>query len=165
MSEQQLLIMHLGSVSISLLVLWVTWKRIEVGRLLLVLLFLWASYINSKTALSSPMDYLDYAQYTWSNWYREFILGYFAAHTKPLVLMIAGGQFIIAVLLSTKNLLVKIGAWGGIVFFLSIIPLGIASGFPTTLILAVAAYRITRQSFPHHLIQVIGNWVSPPQKS
>ena len=159
MGEQQILVMHLGSIAVSIVVLWVTWKRIEIGRLLLVLLFLWASYINSKTAIINPEDYLNYADYAWAGWYREFILGTFAANIKPLVLTIASGQFLIALLLSAKGIWVRLGAAGAILFFLAIAPLGVAAGFPTSLILAVAAYLIASHHFPQNLIGLMQKWL------
>ena len=159
MSEQQILVMYLGSITISLVVLWVTWKRIEIGRLLLVLLFLWASYVNSKTAITNPEDYLNYAAYAWSGWYRDFILGTFAANIKPMVLTIASGQFLIALFLSFRGIWVRAGAVGAIIFFLAIAPLGVASGFPTSIILAVAAYLIARHRFSKHLMGTIQSWL------
>lgn len=165
MSTYPIIFMLMGSVAISLLVLWATWKRIELGRLLLILLFLWASYVNAQTALTNPLDYLNYAQYAWSGWYREFILGYFATQVKLLVLIIAGGQLIIAILLCGRHAWVRVGALGAIIFFIAIMPLGIASGFPTTLILAFAAYLVALHHFPHPVFQVVQNWILSIKRS
>ncbi len=72
------------------------------------------------------------------NIYQNFIYGFFSEYTIPLVLLIALGQLGIAVFLAFGGPLLTVGVFGGIVFLLAITPLGFGSGFPCTLILALA---------------------------
>lgn len=154
MIEDLMTILHLLSVTISVLMLAVTFKWPNLGRFLFVLLFLWAAYINSKTAFTDPNDYLNYAQFAWLDFYRDFINGVFAQNTVIIVLSIAACQLIISVLLAARGEAVKWGSWGGIMFLLAIAPLGIGSGFPSTLIMAASVYLISRKSFKETLWQM-----------
>lgn len=119
----------------------------EIARLLYVLLFLWAGCWNTYLANAHPEDYLTYAPLAYSASYRDFILGYFASHVTAIVGAIAIGQLSIAVLVATRGRAVQVGLAGAIVFLLAIIPLGVGSGFPATLIMAVGALMLIRARF------------------
>lgn len=93
----------------------------RIARLLFALLFAWACWINSKTALNNPGDYLNYAPYAIPV-YRDFIEGWFAQHVTPMVLLIATGQGIIALAMLTKGWFFRGGCLGGIAFLLGISP-------------------------------------------
>ena len=123
----------------------------EIARLLYVLLFLWAGCWNMYLANAHPEDYLTYAPLAYSAWYRDFILGYFASHVTTIVGAIAIGQLSIAVLVSTRGRAVYVGLTGAIVFLLAIVPLGVGSGFPATLIMAAGAVILLRVRFPDPL--------------
>ena len=155
MADSLILVLLLASLTISILLLGVSFKWPTIGRFLFVLLFLWAAYINTKTAILVPEEYLDYASFAWLSIYRNFILGFFANHITTMVITIAFFQFLIAVLLFTKGPLVKWGGWMAIFFLVSIAPLGIGSGFPTTLILAAGIYLIIRKPVNHNLWEII----------
>jgi hypothetical protein len=74
--------------------------------------------------------YLEYADLTWSSWYRSFIKGWFADHIQLAVGLIATCQGLIAISMLLKGWLYKIGSVGAIIFLLSILPFGVGSGFP-----------------------------------
>jgi hypothetical protein len=60
----------------------IKWPRI--ARILFFLLFSWACWMNRTTSQQTPNDYLQYADLNFSNWYRDFINGWFSKHI-PLV--------------------------------------------------------------------------------
>ena len=129
------------------------WKNLT--RFLFVLIFLWASYLNISTVLEDPKDYLSYANYAWFRLYRDFINGYFADHSVPIIMVIAFYQLVIAILLTGKGTWAKWGGIMAIVFLILIAPLGIGSGFPSSLILAVAVYLVIRKPVVDNLKQVL----------
>ncbi|MGE0444387.1 MAG: M23 family metallopeptidase [Vicinamibacterales bacterium] len=130
---------QLGSILVSLLMLGASLRSATAGRLLFVALFAWAAQVNLRTALDAPGVYLDYAPLAALDVYRRFIGGFFAAHVTAIVSTIAAGQAIVAVLLLFRGRARAAGLAGAIVFLLAIVPLGTGSGFPATLIMAMAA--------------------------
>lgn len=130
---------------VAVLLLWACWKKPLWARVLFFLLFAWAAWLNSTTALTTPAMYTGYAQYAFSEWYRQFINGFFAAHTVPIVLTIAAGQAGIAIGMLAKGPLFRLGATGAIIFLLSIAPLGIGSAFPCTLVMAAGVWMLYRE--------------------
>lgn len=121
------------------------------GRLVFVLIFLYASYINTKTAILDPEDYLNYAAFAPFAFYKDFIYGFFSRHITEIVCFIAFCQLLIAVGFTTKEKMLVWSGWGAIIFLVSIAPLGAGSGFPSTLILALAVYMIIRKPVRKHL--------------
>ena len=116
----------------------------RVARILFFLLFAFASWINWKTALQSPQDYVrisDLALFV----YRPFITGWFSKHVLYVVGFIATAQCFIAVSLLFKGWMYRTAVIGAIVFLLAIMPLGIASAFPSTLIMAYAMGWLLKQ--------------------
>lgn len=124
------------------------------ARVFLAILFLWAAYINSRSAFISPEIYLDYARLTPVPFYREFILGYFSIHIIQMVLLVAIGEFFIFLGLLLNNGWVKAACIGGIIFGLAITPLGVGSAFPATLSMAIA-FLILLKKYEHDFIW---NW-------
>ncbi|MBK8968541.1 MAG: hypothetical protein R3D58_11595 [Saprospiraceae bacterium] len=135
-------IAHAISNLVALAMLWAAWTRPAWGRLLFFLLFSWAAWTNATTVLHTPDDYIGYAQYALFGWYEQFIYGFFAAHTQPIVLSIAAGQALIALSMWMKGSLFRIGAIGAMIFLLAIAPLGVGSAFPCTLIMAMAMWLL-----------------------
>ena len=125
--------------------------HVEIGRLLYFLLFLWAGCWNMYLANTNPEEYLTYAPLAYSAAYRNFILGYFASHVTAIVGAIAVGQLSIALLLAARGRAVQAGLVGAIVFLLAIVPLGVGSGFPATVIMAAGAAMLMRARFPDPL--------------
>lgn len=126
-----------------LLLIAIKWPRI--ARILFFLLFAWACWMNWTTALEKPQVYLDYADLTWSKFYYNFIHGWFADHIQQAVIGIAICQGLIALSMLLNKWIFKAGAAGAIIFLLAIIPFGVGSGFPATLIMAVAMIVILRK--------------------
>lgn len=129
------------------------WPRI--GRGLFVLLFAWASWTNWGTALNTPEAYLDYAQLTFLDLYREAINGWFSQHILLSVGIIASCQALIAASMLLKGWVFKAGAAGAIVFLVGIAPLGVGAAFPATLIMALAMGVLMNKSHTYL-------WATPP---
>jgi hypothetical protein len=123
---------------VALIMLFAAVRKPRFARLLFFLLFAWACWMNWTTASEKPQVYLNYADLTWSSWYYSFIHGWFASHIKAAVGFIAISQGLIAISMLMSGWLFRLGAIGAIVFLLAIVPFGVGSGFPTTLIMTVA---------------------------
>lgn len=131
-------------VAIFLLVASVKWPRI--ARVSFFILFAWASWINLKTSQESPQEYVNYASLTWSDWYRDFISGWFASHVKTFVGSIAICQGLIALAMLLKDRLFQFGCIGGGIFLIAILPLGVGAGFPCTATMAIALYILLKKN-------------------
>jgi hypothetical protein len=131
-------------VAILQLIAAIKWPRIS--RLSFFLLFAWASWINWTKSQYTPQFYLDYADLAWSGWYRNFINGWFAGHIQLAVGVIATCQALIAFSMLMKGWIYKIGGISAIIFLISILPLGVGSGFPCTAIMAVAIYILLKKN-------------------
>lgn len=121
----------------------IKWSRI--ARLSFFLLFAWASWTNWRESQQHPQFYLEYADLTWSNWYKDFIGGWFARHIQLAVGFIATCQGMIAASMLVKGWIFKSGAIGAIIFLISIIPFGVGSGFPCTAIMAIAIFILLKK--------------------
>jgi hypothetical protein len=130
-------------VAILQLIAAIKWPRI--ARLSFFLLFAWASATNLTESQRTPDFYLEYADLTWSGWYRNFIKSWFADHIQLAVGFVALCQGLIAVSMLLKGWIYKIGSVGAFVFLLSILPLGVGSGFPCTAIMAIAVIILLRK--------------------
>ncbi|MFI5129152.1 MAG: hypothetical protein ACHQFX_04145 [Chitinophagales bacterium] len=116
-----------------------------IARISFFLLFAWASWTNWTESQQTPQFYLDYADLTWSSWYRYFINGWFAEHVQLAVGFIATCQGLIAISMLLKGWIYKIGGIGAILFLVSILPFGVGSGFPCTAIMAIAIYILLKK--------------------
>ncbi|MEO7982436.1 MAG: hypothetical protein ABI688_00010 [Bacteroidota bacterium] len=123
---------------LALIFLFTAFKYPRISRILFFLLFGWACWMNWTTSQRSPNDYLQYADLNLSSWYRDFINGWFSRHIPPVVGIIATCQGMIAMSMLLKGTIFKIGCSGGIIFLTSIAPFGVGSGFPCTIIFAIA---------------------------
>jgi len=130
--------------SIAILFLIAAIRKPKLSRLLFVLLFIWASWVNYTISQNNPSDYLNYASFTPFSLYRNFINGWFKSHVTSMVTIIAIGQGLIALGFLLKGWFVRLACAGAIVFFLAITPLGIGSGFPATIITTVAVCFILK---------------------
>lgn len=132
---------YMISNAVALLLLFLSWKRIPWARYLYALMFLAASWVNTRMALNNPMDYTNYAQWAWGP-YREFIQDPFLMWIQPMVLAIAFGQFLIGLgFLSSKRWL-KLACVGAIIFFVAIIPLGLGSAFPFSIFAGLGCFLL-----------------------
>jgi hypothetical protein len=139
-----------NAVSVGLLVIAIIRPRLAPG--LFVFLFLAAGLFNTYTALTEPEVYWDYEGMAVLELYKKFIAGFFSQHTKAIVLLIALGQLCIAALLFCGRNLRRLGVIGGCNFFVAIVPLGIGSAFPCTLLMAAGLvlmeYRLSKACVP-----------------
>ncbi|HEX5214036.1 MAG TPA: hypothetical protein VFV98_01165 [Vicinamibacterales bacterium] len=158
MTSTEMFYAQLISIAVALTMVLVSWRSRLAGRLFFVLLFSWAAFVNTRLALTDPIVYLGYASLAWSEWYRAFIRGFFAAHITGIVVAIAIGQAAIALLVATTGRAVSVGLWGAIVFLLAIAPLGVGAGFPTTLIMAWAAGLLLASTYRRSVPSEIGSW-------
>lgn len=124
------------------MVLAIKWPRI--ARLSFFILFAWACWTNWTESRQNPEVYLNYANFAWIDWYRDFITGWFAQHVQLAILIIAACQGMIAFSMLLKGFIFRIGATGAIIFLLAISPLGIGAGFPCTVIMAIAIYFLLK---------------------
>jgi hypothetical protein len=120
-----------NAVAVTILCLAFVWPRIV--KWVWVAVFIWAAAVNTLTARSTPWEYLAYGGLTPSDLYRQFIEGWFSQHIVPVVLSIAVGQLIIAMLLTYADQARRLGVVGGTIFLIAIAPLGVGSGFPFSL--------------------------------
>jgi len=121
----------------------VKWPRI--ARLSFFLLFAWACWMNWTTSQQTPDAYIDYANLTWSSWYGNFIHGWFADHIQLAVGCIASCQGLIALAMLLKGWPFKTGGIAAIIFLLCIVPFGVGSGFPATVIMAAALFVLLKK--------------------
>jgi hypothetical protein len=117
------------------------WKP-RIARLLFFLLFAWACWMNWTFSVNNPDAYLQYAELSLSDTYRNFINGWFSKHIPVIIGIIATCQGLIAISMLLKGWIYKLGIIGGIIFLLAIVPLGVGSGFPCTLIAAIALFKL-----------------------
>jgi len=150
MIPQEYLVMYLGANTIGLGFLALAFWRPRFVRWLWVGIFVWAASVNTLTAASEPWVYLAYGGLTPSQLYRDFIEGWFSGHIEPMVLSIAAGQLMIALLLSRTASARRLGVFGATVFLLAIAPLGVGSGFPFSLI-AIASLLVMERGMSRAL--------------
>jgi hypothetical protein len=121
----------------------VKWPRI--ARLLFFLLFTWACWMNWSFSQNNPTAYQEYADLAFFGFYKQFITGWFSRNTVWVVSVIAICQGLIAVSMLLKGWIFRLGCTGGIIFLLSIAPLGVGAGFPCTISFAVALFILLRK--------------------
>ena len=138
MIPREYFVMYAGANLIGLAILALAFWGPRIARWVWVAIFVWAALVNTMTAAVEPLVYLVYGDLTPSAVYREFIAGWFSTRIQPVVLSIAVGQMIIAILLSRSGDARRLGVAGASMFLLAIAPLGVGSGFPFSL-LAIAS--------------------------
>lgn len=146
LENQTYLLMYILSNVVALMILWAAWKQPRIARLMFFLLFSWASWTNWTTALRNPQFYLEYADLSFLDIYRQFIRGWFSKHVTEMVGFIATCQALIAASMLFKGWILKTGAIGAISFLLGIAPLGVGSAFPFSITVSCALYLILKTS-------------------
>jgi len=135
-------------VAILLIFICLKWPR--AGRIAWIVIFLAAGLFNIYTASTGPQAYLMYGKTAVLTGYKQFIYGIFSEHIALFITLIGSGQLLAGVLLMLKRPLVFLGILGGIIFLLSITPLGIGSAFPCTILmtgsLIILYLNLKRQS-------------------
>jgi hypothetical protein len=137
---------HIASIVVGALLLVAAWRRPLLARALYFALFTWAAFTNFWTATVRPHVYLEYASLAVLGVYRDFILGFFAEHIQLLVMSVAACQALVAFGLAVGRPFARIGLVGATCFLVAIAPLGVGSGFPSTLLLAGGAILLWRRS-------------------
>jgi uncharacterized membrane protein YphA (DoxX/SURF4 family) len=152
------LVAYIISNIVAILLLWAAWKQPRIARLMFFLLFAWAGWTNWTTALRNPQFYIEYADLSFWDVYKQFIRGWFSIHVTQVVSFIAICQALIAVSMLLKGWFLKIGVVGAIVFLLAIAPLGVGSAFPFSITASIALYLILRNQTNDYL------WINPKIK-
>lgn len=142
--ESNYLFPYILSNIIGLLFLWIAFKKPHLARLMFVLLFGWACWINYTLSHEKPELYLDYANAA-IPLYAEFINGWFRQHITEMVTLIAIGQGLIAIGMVLKGGWVKMASIGVIVFLVAISPLGLYAAFPFSVTVSLAAWFIIKK--------------------
>ena len=105
-----------------------------------------ASIANTLVIVANPQGYITgYGALVWPI-YRGIIYGPFAAHPLLYVRLIAAGQFISGFLTLFGRRYRRLGLLGELIFLLAIVPLGVGSAFPSTLLMAIAIAILIRQA-------------------
>ena len=138
---------------VAVVLLYSTWKSPRLGRLLFLLVFSWAGLTNWVTFLKHPTAYLEYADLAFFSTYRNFINGWFSHHLLISVGFIASCQVLIGLGMMAKGFLFRLACVGAMIFLLAVLPLGVGSGFPCTLLMAIAMYLLYQQSPENYLWQ------------
>lgn len=125
-----------NGVSIALIIAAV-WRS-RLARWLFVLVFGVAGLFNIYTAINTPSAYHSFGDLAVVDIYRRFISGFFADFTREVVILAALGQICVAALLSTRGPTLGIGVVGGVIFFVSIMPLCTGAAFPAPALLIIA---------------------------
>ncbi|CAN5752164.1 hypothetical protein BH11BAC4_BH11BAC4_18470 [soil metagenome] len=152
MTSQQMHIALFVSNTLALLLLLVSWKRKNLGRLLFAALFIWASFTNWKTAHADPGVYLNYGKYS-IGIYKRIIYGEFAKHITGFVSTIAIAQLLIGLGLLARGMIVKLSCIGGIIFLIAIAPLGFGAGFPFSIFTSIALYLLYKHYFTQDVLR------------
>lgn len=132
---------YLSCNAFAVFLLWASKSRPALARIILFLLFLFASGVNAYVALHAPWRYRDYADSAMPL-YKQFIIGVFIPVITPMVLTIALCQLIIALAMTAKGQMFRVGCWAAIIFCIAIAPLGLYAAFPMPLLLAWAIFRL-----------------------
>jgi hypothetical protein len=160
MDAKTMLIPLVVSNLVALLLLLSAWKKPKFARLLFFLLFAGGSLVNTRTALLNPQVYQVFAETAWFGFYREFITGFFAAHTTPIILAIAAGQLGVGLGMLGSGWFFRLGCIGGMLFLLAIAPLGLGSAFPFSLIAGAGFWLLYRRG-SDHMLWSREEWVRP----
>jgi hypothetical protein len=136
---------------VALVLLMAAFKWARLTRLMFFLLFSWASWINWRTALYYPGEYQDYADLALSDIYANFIRGWFRDHTLLAVGTIASCQALIAISMLLRGWMLNLGIIGAIIFLVAIVPLGVGSGIPCTINMAIALYIVLQRKANEYL--------------
>lgn len=152
------LVVYIASNVVAILLLLTALKWPRLARLMFFLLFAWASWANWTTAIQKPLVYIDYADLTFWNAYKQFINGWFSHHIVAVVGFIATCQAFIAISMLCKGRVLKSGILGAIIFLVAIAPLGVGSAFPFSIFASIALYIVFRNHTNEYLIAIPDRW-------
>jgi hypothetical protein len=122
---------------VAIFLIFLCFRSPKAGKNAFTILFVAAGIFNIITATISPQIYVEgFGPNATLRAYENFIYGAFKESPALYVIPIGIGQIAVGLLLLIKNVWYKLGVIGGIIFFIAIAPLGAASAFPTSLLLA-----------------------------
>jgi hypothetical protein len=111
------------------------------ARTLYILLFIASGLFCLIVSNQRPEAFVEvFAEVVVLEIYRRFIYGFFAQNLAVMIKLIAAGQIVVGILLAAKGRFFSLGVLGGIAFFIVLIPLGPASAFPSTVLMAVGLF-------------------------
>lgn len=151
MTEQQIIASIVSNI-VALALLFLSWKRKNLTRVLFAILFIWASWTNWRTANHNPDFYLAYGEQAVS-FYNKIIYGEFAKHITGYVSLIAMGQLLIGLGLLARGIIVKISCIGGMIFLLAIAPLGAGAAFPFSITASIALFLLFKHNFTKDILK------------
>jgi hypothetical protein len=120
---------------VAILLIIVCYKWPKIGKVAWGIIFVLAGIFNIYTVVKDPQAYMGYRDHA-VDFYKFFIDGVFRSFTIFIVSLIGTGQILVGIFLLRKGKLFLLGILGGIIFLVSIAPLGIGSAFPSTLLMA-----------------------------
>jgi len=146
LNYQDFLIPYIISNLFSLFLIILCYKRPKAGSKIFGIIFIAAGIFNIYTASTKPKVYVEvYGSTALIPLYKDFIYGTFGSNPALFVNLIATGQLVAGFLLFAKKNLFKLGVSGGIIFLLSIAPLGFGSAFPSTILMAIALFILYKK--------------------
>jgi hypothetical protein len=140
----QFIVPYIISQIVAIAILITAVSNTRLARILFATLFLWAFCINMYLGITNPNSYLDNAKFA-ITFYRDFINGWFSHYNHIIIPAIACMQLLIAISMLLKNWWVKWACVGSVIFLISIAPLMVASAFPFSIIVSVAAIIILKR--------------------
>lgn len=134
--------LHLGAIAMALLFTFAAFRQPRLGRAAFAWLFGVAALVNAATALTAPELYLYYADVAVVGWFRERSLQLFMQHAQVTMLAVALLQAAMTGGIVVGGRPARAACWAMTAFLLAVAPLGVGSGFPSTVILALGSARL-----------------------
>lgn len=141
---QEYIIPYSISQVISIIILFLSWKKPTWARISLSVLFLYAGIYNLYIGINKPDEYLGFAKLALP-FYRDFILGWFNNNNHIMIPLIAIGQLAAGIGILLRNTVAKIACIGMIAFLLGIASLMVGSAFPFSITVSLGIIMILRK--------------------
>ncbi|MFP4526777.1 MAG: hypothetical protein ACLFNL_10340 [Bacteroidales bacterium] len=142
MSYEEYIIPVIISNILALILMLLSFHFTNFMRFLWGTIFMIAGIINLITVYNNPGIYISGFGPSAIELYKEIIYGPFSENPGLYITLIAFTQIIIGALMWLKYLWYNIGILGGVIFLLAIAPLGAASAFPSSIIMAIGLFRL-----------------------
>ena len=150
MTPAQIILTYFLSNLVAITFFFISLKWNHLARALYAALFLWAAWLNWSVSHTNPTFYLNYSKYA-IGLYRDFIIGPFSNNITPIVSFIAVCQLLIGFGQFAGGIIFKISCIGGIIFLVSISPLGVLAAFPSGLIWSAGLLALYRSPFDKNI--------------
>lgn len=139
---------YAASLIVAVGTLTLAFARPRAARWLLAAMFGYAGIYNCWLGLTHPTEYLNFADLVLIGWYRDTILGAFAAQAGPFIVAIAIGQLACSAAYAVGGKWLAPGAIGICLFLMAIAPFGVGSAFPFSMIVSLAAVIVSASLQP-----------------